>query len=307
MADLAVNLAGIRLRNPVLAASGTFGYGREYAAVVPLDRIGGIITKGTSLEPWPGNPPPRTAETAAGMLNAIGLENPGLKHLVEVDLPWLAGQGATVVVNVVGRTVDEYAAVAEVLDGQPRVAGLELNVSCPNVDKGGMAFGVNPESTYALVRAVRRRTRHPLLVKLSPNVTDIVRIAEQARDAGADGLSAVNTLVGMAIDIERRRPVLGNVTGGLSGPAIKPMALAAVWRLARVGLPILGGGGISVWRDAVEFLLAGATAVAIGTATFVRPRAMLEIAEGLEEYLLCQGIERISDLVGAANPGARAG
>lgn len=307
MADLAVNLAGIRLRNPVLAASGTFGYGREYAAVVPLDQIGGVITKGTSLEAWTGNPPPRTVETAAGMLNAIGLENPGLKHLVEADLPWLASQGATVVVNVVGRTVDEYVAVAEALDARPAVAGLELNVSCPNVDKGGMAFGVHPESAYALVRAVRKRTRLPLLVKLTPNVTDIVRIAEQVRDAGADGLSAVNTLVGMAIDIHCRRPVLGNATGGLSGPAIKPVALAAVWRLARVGLPILGGGGISFWQDAVEFLMAGATAVAVGTATFVRPRAMLEIAQGMEEYLKCQGIERITDLVGAANPGARTG
>jgi dihydroorotate dehydrogenase (NAD+) catalytic subunit len=307
MPDLTVKLAGISLRNPVLAASGTFGYGREYAPVVPLARLGGIITKGTSLEPWPGNPPPRTVETVAGMLNAIGLENPGLKHLVEVDLPWLAGQGATIIVNVVGKTVDEYVAVAEALDNQPAVAGLELNVSCPNVDKGGMAFGVHPESAYALVRAVRKRTRHPLLVKLSPNVTDIVRIAEQVRDAGADGLSAINTLVGMAIDLHSRRPVLGNVTGGLSGPAIKPVALAAVWRLARVGLPILGGGGISFWQDAVEFLLAGATAVAVGTATFVRPRAMLEIVQGMEEYLECQGIERIADLVGAANPGARVG
>ncbi|MDQ7793619.1 MAG: dihydroorotate dehydrogenase [bacterium] len=301
MSRLAVELAGIRLQNPVLAASGTFGYGREYAGLVPPARLGAVITKGTSLEPWPGNPPPRTVETAAGMLNSIGLENPGLNHLVEEDLPWLAGQGATVIVNVVGRTIEEYVAVAEVLDRHRGVSGLELNISCPNVDKGGLAFGAAPETAYALVRAVRKRTRLPLLVKLSPNVTDLVRIAQRVREAGADGLSAVNTLVGMAIDLERRRPVLGNVTGGLSGPAIKPVALAAVWRLYQVGLPILGLGGIATWSDAAEFLLAGATAIAVGTATFARPRAMLEIVEGLEGYLACQGIANVSELVGRAH------
>jgi dihydroorotate dehydrogenase (NAD+) catalytic subunit len=303
---LATSLAGIPLRNPVLAASGTFGYGREYAGLVPPACLGAVITKGTSLEPWPGNPPPRTVETVAGMLNAIGLENPGLAHLVEEDLPWLQSQGATVIVNVVGRCVDEYVEMAAALDRRREVAGLELNISCPNVDKGGMAFGSHPETAYALVRAVRRRTRLPLLVKLSPNVTDIVRIAERVRDAGADGLSAINTLVGMAIDLDSRRPVLGNVTGGLSGPAIKPVALAAVWRLAAVGLPVLGMGGIWDWRDAAEFLMAGAAAVAVGTATFARPRAMLEIVAGLEEYLECRGLKNVSELVGEANPTFRA-
>ncbi len=300
-ADLSVHIGELQLKNPVLVASGTFGYGREYCGVVPLAELGGIMTKGTSLEPWAGNPPPRVAETPAGMLNAIGLQNPGVTHFLEVDLPWLRQQGATVIVNLVGKTTEEYTRVAERIEGQPGVHAIELNISCPNVKEGGIAFGTDPRLAHEVVRAVRRATSLPLIVKLSPNVTSITEIARAVEEAGADAFSLINTLLGMAIDIRSRRPVLGNVFGGLSGPAIKPVALRMVWQVAGASkLPIIGMGGIVSAEDALEFIMAGASAVALGTAVFRDPAAPLKVIEGLSEYCRSGGISRLSDLVGAA-------
>ncbi len=302
--DLSVVVAGVRMRNPVMAASGTFGYGREYAGLVDLGRLGALVVKGTSLEPWPGNPPPRTVETPAGMLNSIGLENPGLDHLLREDLPWLRAQGVPVVVNVVGRTAREYAEMARRLDGVPGVAALEANISCPNVEEGGLAFGADPDEAAALVEGMRRATSLPLIVKLTPNVTDITAVARRVVEAGADAVSLINTLVGMAIDVETRRPVLARGTGGLSGPAIRPVALAMVYRVAQaVEVPVIGMGGIWDGRDAVEFILAGASAVAVGTATFVDPGRPLRIVEEIAAYMSGHGYERVEDMVGLANPG----
>ncbi|MBX6377243.1 MAG: dihydroorotate dehydrogenase, partial [Clostridia bacterium] len=299
--DLRVDVGPLRLQNPVLVASGTFGYGREYASFLDLDRLGGIMVKGVSAEPWPGNPPPRLAEAPAGMLNAIGLQNPGVEHFLRVDLPWLRRHRCAVIVNVIGRTVEEYAEVAMRLDGADGVDAIELNVSCPNIREGGLSFGRSPEALRDVVRAVRAVTRLPLLVKLTPNTDDIGALARACADAGADALSAINTLVGLAIDPRTRRPVLGTVFGGLSGPAIKPVALAAVWQAARASrLPVIGMGGITTGLDAVEFLLAGASAVAVGTATFVRPTAALDVLAGIEDYLRENGVARVRDLVGAA-------
>ena len=312
--DLSVEVAGIRMKNPVMAASGTIGYGRPYARYVDLNRLGAVVVKGTSLEPWPGNPPPRMAETPCGMLNAIGLENPGVEAVIRNELPFLAALQVPVIVNIVGRTEEEYAAVARRLDeasrnggngwtpaGLPSIAGLELNISCPNVKEGGMAFGTSPEMAARVVRAVKGETGLPVIVKLSPNVTSVVDIALSVEEAGADAISLINTLLGMAIDVERRRPVLANVFGGLSGPAVKPVALRMVWQVAEaVRVPVIGMGGISTTRDALEFILAGATAVAVGTATFVNPAATVEIIEGLEAYLLNNGISSLRELVGAA-------
>lgn len=299
--DLSVRIGGLHLKNPVLVASGTFGYGREYCGALPLSKLGGIMTKGTSLEPWAGNPPPRVTETPAGMLNAIGLQNPGVEHFLKVDLPWLREQNATIIVNLVGKTTDDYAQVAGRLDGQSGVSALELNISCPNVKEGGIAFGTDPRLVHEVVRVVRRSTVLPLIVKLSPNVTSIVEIARAAEDAGADALSLINTLLGMAIDIRSRRPVLGNVFGGLSGPAIKPVALRMVWQVAGASkLPVIGLGGITSAEDALEFILAGASAVAIGTAIFRDPAVPLKVIDGLDEYCCRSGISRLADLVGQA-------
>lgn len=299
--DLSVNIGRLRLKNPVLVASGTFGYGREYAGTVPLSKLGGIMTKGTSLEPWPGNPPPRLAETPAGMLNAIGLQNPGVDHFLNIDLPWLIQHDATVIVNLAGKTVQEYALAAERLDGQPGVAAIELNISCPNVKEGGIAFGTDPRLAAEVVQAVRRATGLPLIVKLSPNVTSVVEIAQAVEAAGADAFSLINTLLGMAIDVRRRRPVLGNVFGGLSGPAVKPVALRMVWQVAGASrLPIIGMGGIVTPEDALEYVMAGATAVALGTAVFRDPSAPLRVIEGLERFCTENSVPRLSDLVGAA-------
>lgn len=298
--DLSVRLFGRTFKTPVWPASGCFGYGREFAGVMDLSQIGAICVKGTAIEPWDGNPGIRVVETPGGMLNAIGLQNPGVDHFLTVDWPWLQEQGATVIVNIVGRTVDEYAAVARRLEGTG-VAGLELNISCPNVKEGGMAFGTTPRSAAEVTAAVRRATTLPLIVKLSPNVTDIVEIARAVESAGADGLSVINTLMGMSIDIRRRRPHLGNVFGGLSGPAIKPIALRMVWQVAgAVKVPVIGIGGIMTGEDAVEFLMAGASAVQIGTACFVDPRAPLTIAEELAQFMAEHGYRRVGDLVGAA-------
>ena len=260
--DLRVNIAGLELANPVLTASGTFGYGAEFAGLLDLSRLGGIVTKGISLKPRPGNPPPRIVETAGGMLNAIGLENVGVERFITEKLPFLRDCGARVIVNILGDSEDDYAELAARLDGAPGVDALELNISCPNVRHGGIAFGADPRMAAAVTRAAKARTRLPVIVKLSPNVTDIALMARAVEEAGADAVSLINTLVGMAIDIHKRRPVLANRTGGLSGPAVKPVALRMVWQVARaVSIPVIGIGGIASAEDALEFLLAGATGI----------------------------------------------
>lgn len=299
--DLRVDLAGLTLQNPVMVASGTFGYGQEYAEYFDLNALGALVVKGVSMEPWPGNPPPRITETPAGMLNAIGLQNPGVDHFIAYDLPWLAKRHLTTIVNIVGKTVEEYAAVAAKLDQAPGVAAVEVNISCPNIKEGGMAFGTDPQAAAAVVAAVAESTDLPVIVKLSPNVTDIAAMADTVVAAGADVISLINTLLGMSIDIEKRRPVLANVVGGLSGPAIRPIAVRMVWQVyERVGVPIIGMGGIMTADDALEFILAGATAVAVGTATFRNPLTAIEIIQGLATYCDKTGLS-VRQLVGAAH------
>jgi dihydroorotate dehydrogenase (NAD+) catalytic subunit len=301
--EMGVNLAGIALKNPVTVASGTFGYGREYESFLDISQLGAVIVKGTTLEPRLGNPPPRIFETPSGMLNAIGLENPGVYAFIEHHLPYLKERGATVIVNIAGNTMEEYARMAEILDQQSGIAGLELNISCPNVKKGGLQFGTDPDMVKEVVAGVKARTSLPVLVKLSPNVTDIVGIARAAQEGGADCLSLINTLLGMAIDIEKRKPLLANTFGGLSGPAIKPVALRMVYQVASaVDLPILGGGGIVNYRDVMEFMMAGATAVSVGTANFVNPVVTRDIIEGLGRYMVRHGIKDVNEFIGAALP-----
>jgi dihydroorotate dehydrogenase (NAD+) catalytic subunit len=297
--DLSIDFAGIRLKNPVLTASGTFGYGEEYADIVDLNRLGGIIVKGISLKPIKGNPPPRIWETPSGMLNAIGLENPGVDVFLSEKLPYLRQYDTAVIVNIFGYSLEDYVAVTERLDGVPGVAGLEVNISCPNVKAGGIVFGTNVKASFELLSALRRRTKLPLIAKLSPNVTDITEFARAAADAGCDGLSLINTLLGMAIDVRSRRPRLANCTGGLSGPAIRPVAVRMVWQAAQaVRLPIIGMGGIMTAEDALEFVLAGATAVAVGTANFVNPAATLDVISGLETFLAREGVASLRELTG---------
>lgn len=299
--NLEVNLGGIILKNPVAAASGTFGYGFEYRDFVNPAALGAVIVKGTTLEPRTGNPPPRIVETPAGMLNSIGLENPGVQAFISSYLPPLREAGATVIVNIAGNTVEEYAELARILSKEPGIAGLELNISCPNVKKGGLQFGTDPGMVREVVAAVRSMTSLPVMPKLSPNVTDIVQIARAAQEGGADCLSMINTLLGMAIDVTTGKPALANVFGGLSGPAIKPVALRMVYQVAsEVGLPILGGGGIMNTRDAIEFMMAGATAVSVGTASFVNPRAAVDIIEGLERYMERHQLSSITEIIGVA-------
>lgn len=300
--DLSVNVAGLRCKSPVWVASGCYNYGREFSHLYAVADLGAICTKGTAPEPWLGNPGTRMYETPAGMLNAIGLMNPGLDHYLQVDAPWLRQQGATVVVNIVGRTVEEYVAVASRLN-KDNADAVELNISCPNVKEGGLAFGTSLKGAAEVTSAVRAATELPLFVKLSPNVTSIVDFARAVEDAGADGVTLINTLLGMAVDIRRKRPVLTNLFGGLSGPAVKPIALRMVWQVAgAVKIPVVGIGGITTWEDAVEFLMAGASAVQVGTACFVDPLAPIKITEGLRRYCAEQGINRVSELVGAARP-----
>ncbi len=302
--DLSVNFAGIRLKNPVLTASGTFGYGEEYAEFVNLNKLGGIIVKGISLKPIRGNPPPRIWETPSGMLNAIGLENPGVAVFLSEKLPYLRQFDTAVIVNVFGYSLEEYVHVVEHLDGVSGIAGLEVNISCPNVKAGGIVFGTNLKAAFELLSAVRKATKLPVIAKLSPNVTDITEFAKAARDAGCDGLSLINTLLGMAIDVRCRRPRLANCTGGLSGPAVRPVAVRMVWQAARaVPLPIIGMGGITTAEDALEFILAGATAIAVGTANFVNPRATLDVLSGIEALLREQGVETITELIGKVEAG----
>lgn len=298
--DLSVNIAGISLRNPVMTASGTFGYGEEFAKYVDLEKIGALVTKGLSLMPKAGNAMPRIVETPGGMLNAIGLQNVGIDAFIENKVPFFRTFSTPVLVNFFGNTVEEYAALAEKLDAIPEVAGIEVNISCPNVKHGGIVFGTDPKSAFSVVSAVRKSTIKPLIVKLSPNVTDIVEMASACAEAKADALSLINTITGMSIDLKTRRPSLANVTGGLSGPAIKPVALRMVWQVSRaVKLPIIGIGGITTATDVLEFLLAGATAVQVGTANFMSPSASQRIAEDLEIYLRDNGINDVKELIGA--------
>jgi dihydroorotate dehydrogenase (NAD+) catalytic subunit len=297
---MAVTIGGLTLRNPVLTASGTFGYAREFSLLVDLNRLGGIVVKGLAMAPVKGNPPPRIVETPCGMLNAIGLENVGIDLFVAEKLPFLKRLNTPVVANIYGTRVEEYAALAERIDVLDGVAGVEVNISCPNVKAGGVVFGVDPEAAAAVVAAVRRATRKTLIVKLSPNVTDITRVARRVEDAGADALSLINTITGMAIDIETCRPKLANITGGLSGPAIRPVAVRMVWQVAREArVPIIGIGGILKAEDAIEFLIAGASAVQVGTANFINPCAALEIAAGIEAYLVRRGIADVRSLIGS--------
>jgi dihydroorotate dehydrogenase (NAD+) catalytic subunit len=298
--DLSVEIAGIKLRNPIMTASGTFGYGSEFAPYMDLESIGAIITKGLSLSPRAGNPTPRIVETPGGMLNAIGLQNVGIDAFISEKLPFLRTVATPVIVNIYGNTPEEYGELARRLDSVKEVAGVEVNISCPNVKQGGIVFGTDPDAAYEVVKLVRDATIKPVIVKLSPNVTDIVRMANACADAGADALSLINTLTGMAIDLAMRRPVLANITGGLSGPAIKPVALRMVWQVARaVKLPIIGIGGIMTATDALEFMLAGATAVQVGTANFLDPAASHTIARDMERYLLDNGIADVKELIGA--------
>jgi dihydroorotate dehydrogenase (NAD+) catalytic subunit len=294
-----VKVAGLRLGNPVLTASGTFGYGREFDHLMDLNRLGAIVVKGLSLEPAAGNPPPRIVETPCGMLNAIGLENVGIDAFLAAKLPFLSGLDVPVIVNIYGRNMSDYAELARRLDDAEGVDGIEINISCPNVKAGGLAFGVDADAAHEVVSSVRAETGKVLIAKLSPNVTDITQIARSVEDAGADALSLINTLTGMVVDVDRRRPVLANITGGLSGPAIRPIAVRMVWQVSQASsLPIIGIGGIASARDALEFIIAGATAVEVGTANFVDPAITLAIIEGMERYLEAHGISRITDLVG---------
>ncbi len=298
--DMSVEIAGLNLRNPVMTASGTFGYGEEFSRYVDLEAIGAFVTKGLSLKPRAGNPTPRIVETPGGMLNAIGLQNVGVEAFIQKKVPFLRTVNTPAIANFFGSTPDEYAELAGRLDAIPEVAALEVNISCPNVKQGGIVFGTDPGCAASVVTACRAATTKPLIVKLSPNVTDIVEMAQACEEAGADALSVINTLTGMAIDLERRRPVLANVTGGLSGPAIKPVALRMVWQVARaVTVPVIGIGGIMSATDALEFLLAGATAVQVGTASFVNPGAAQEIAEGMQQWLAEHGVATVRSLIGA--------
>lgn len=297
--NLSVNIGRLKLKNPVMTASGTFGYGEEYSEFVDLNRLGAIIVKGLSLLPKEGNPPPRIVETPSGMLNSIGLQNIGIENFIKEKLPFLKKFNTAVIVNFFGDSINEYVEVAETLSGADGVHGLEMNISCPNREAGWCIFGTDPKVTFEVVSAVRKSTDLILIVKLSPNVTDIALIAKAAEDAGADAVSLINTITGMAIDIKTRMPKLGNITGGLSGPAVKPIALRMVWEVYKcVKIPIIGMGGIMNAEDAIEFILAGATAVSVGTANFINPAATIDIIEGIESFMEGNGISDLNELIG---------
>ena len=299
MADLHVNVAGVAFNNPLIAASGTFGFGREYAEFYPLSTLGGISSKGITLKARPGNPAPRIAEAPGGMLNAVGLQNPGVDHFIREDLPWLREQGTRIIANIAGNTPEDYCAMAEKLNDTD-VDMIELNISCPNVKQGGVQFGTTCAGVSGITKAVRAHCKKPLMVKLSPNVTDISEMALAAESEGADAISMINTLTGMRIDIRTRRPIIHNNTGGFSGPALLPIAVRMVWQTYRkVKIPVVGLGGISTWQDAVEMLLAGATALQIGTALFTDPYAPVKIAEGLAKFMDENGVQSVSELTGA--------
>ncbi len=299
--NLAVDLGGLKMKNPVTTASGTFGFGPEYAPYVDLNKLGAVTVKGITLESRQGNPTPRIAETPAGMLNCIGLQNPGVDRFINESLPYLRKYDTPVIVNIAGSSVEDYAEMAKRLTVAEGVSALEVNISCPNVRQGGMVFGTACAMASDVVKAVKQNTCLPVIAKLSPNVTDIAEIAGGVAEAGADALSLINTLLGMKIDVYTRKPVLGNVMGGLSGPAVRPVAVRMVWQVAQaVKLPILGMGGIMTAEDALEFILAGATAVAVGTANFVNPRTTVDILAGIEQYMEKYGIKDVNELVGAA-------
>jgi dihydroorotate dehydrogenase (NAD+) catalytic subunit len=299
-AAMAVNIAGMKMKNPVMTASGTFGCGEEYADYVDLTRLGGIVVKGLSLKPRLGNAPPRIMETAAGMLNAVGLQNVGVDAFIEEKLSFLRNYNVAVIANIYGESYTEYAQVAGKLSAAPGVHALEVNVSCPNVKKGGLSFGADPKAAAEVTRRVKAETHLPVIVKLTPNVTDITVIARAVEEAGADAVSLINTLTGMSIDLKNRTPHLKNITGGLSGPAIKPVALRMVWQVAqKVSIPVIGMGGIMTAEDALEFMVAGAKAVQIGTANFINPRATMEIIDGMRRYLQENKIKSIKDIVGS--------
>ncbi|MBW1706710.1 MAG: dihydroorotate dehydrogenase [Deltaproteobacteria bacterium] len=298
--DLKVRIGPLELKNPVLTASGTFGYGQEFAGLVDLNKLGGIVVKGLSLKPRAGNPPPRIVETPCGMLNAIGLANIGLENFLREKLPSLQKLNTTVIVNIYGHSIDEYGAVAAGLKGVEGISAIEVNISCPNVEKGGLAFGTEPNISAKVTEKVLKNTDKPVIVKLSPNVTDITVIAKTVEKAGAHAVSLINTLTGMAIDIETRMPKLANILGGLSGPAIRPVAVYMVYQVARaVKIPVIGVGGIMDYRDALEFLMAGASAIQVGTANFVDPGVSLKIIEGLKKFCKAQGISSIEEITGS--------
>ena len=300
MANLNVNIGELHLNNPVMTASGTFGYGEEFSDFVNLERIGGIIVKGTTLHKREGNPYPRMAETPSGMLNAVGLQNKGVHYFVDHIYPRIKDINTNMIVNVSGSTIEDYVKTAEIINELDKIPAIELNISCPNVKQGGMAFGVSPKDAYNVVKAVRDAYKKTLIVKLSPNVTDITEIARAAEDAGADSVSLINTLLGMAIDAERRIPLLSTVTGGMSGAAVKPIALRMVWQVSKtVKIPVVGLGGIMNWHDAIEFFLAGASAIEIGTANFIDPTITVKVLEGINDYLDRHKFNSIYDIIGA--------
>jgi len=298
--DIGVDIGGLKLKNPVMTASGTFSYGAEFKDLMDLNRLGAIIVKGLSLKPQKGNPPPRIVETACGMLNAIGLENVGIEGFIADKLPFLNTIDAPVLANIYGQSVDDYAQLADRIEQVAGIDGIELNISCPNVKSGGVAFGVDPDVAETVVARVREKTTKALMVKLSPNVTDVVQIAKRVEAGGADSISLINTITGMAVDLEARKPILANITGGLSGPAIKPIALRMVWQVAgAVDIPVIGIGGIMTAQDALEFILVGATAVQVGTANFVNPAAAIDILDGMQNYLQERDIADLASLQGA--------
>ena len=302
--DLTVNIGGLELQNPVMTASGTFGYAREFDHLMDLNRLGGIIVKGLSLKPTKGNPPPRIVETPCGMLNAIGLENVGIEAFVADKLPFLQRLTPPIIANIYGTLEEEYFQLAARIDAVEAIAAIEVNISCPNVKAGGMVFGVDPRAAFRVVRGIRDQTTKPLIVKLSPNVTDITEIALAAQEAGADCLSLINTITAMVVDIETRRPRLANITGGLSGPAIKPVAVRMVWQVAQVAkIPVIGIGGIMTAEDALEYFIAGASAVQVGTANFVNPHVTTDVIDGIETFLTERNITRVSDIVGTLETG----
>ena len=300
MADLSVNIGELKMKNPVMSASGTFGYGEEFEDFIDIARIGGIIVKGTTLHKREGNPYPRMAETPSGMLNAVGLQNKGVDYFVEHIYPKIKDTDTNVIVNVSGSAIEDYVKTAEIINELVKIPAIELNISCPNVKQGGMAFGVSSKGACDVISAVRSVYKKTLIVKLSPNVTDITEIARAAEASGADSVSLINTILGMAIDAEKRCPLLSTVTGGLSGPAVKPIALRMVWQVARaVNIPVIGLGGIMDWKDAVEFMLAGATAVQIGTANFIDPAVTVKVIDGINNYCDRHGYSSVKDIIGA--------
>lgn len=298
--NISVDIGGLRLKNPVMTASGTFSYGAEFKDLMDLNRLGAIIVKGLSPQPQKGNPPPRIVETACGMLNAIGLENVGIDAFITEKLPFLETLDAPVIANIYGQTVEDYAHLATRIEQVGGIDGIELNISCPNVKSGGVAFGVDPDVAESVVARVREKSTKPLMVKLSPNVTDVVQIARRVEAGGADSISLINTITGMTVDLEARKPILANITGGLSGPAIKPIALRMVWQVAgAVDIPVIGIGGIMTAQDALEFILVGATAIQVGTANFVNPAAAVEIIDGMQAYLEAHDIADLASLKGS--------